>query len=192
MILWPGASPQVSWYFCLSTSFCSDLGVCRAIFHIFFLARCLCGVFCPFLQMLSSFLYISSLFTGLDKCNWNSAEHLKLEYLWFGHGLIGMKYVRYNFFPSSASTSAFALEPHDQTNCWILLFIHQQPSVGTVLYLFIFPGRSLGQHQQGHPGQGAQAHGQAESGGLWGGDPTASGQPMPALCHPHSNMLPGV
>ena len=37
--------------------------------------------------------------------------------------------------------------------------------------------------QQGHPEQGAEAHGQVASGGLQGGDPTASGQPVPVLRH---------
>ena len=37
--------------------------------------------------------------------------------------------------------------------------------------------------QQHHPEQGAQAHGQAASGELQGGDPTASGQPVPVLHH---------
>ena len=37
--------------------------------------------------------------------------------------------------------------------------------------------------QQGHPEQGAQAHIQAASGDLQGGDLTASGQPVPLLRH---------
>ena len=37
--------------------------------------------------------------------------------------------------------------------------------------------------QQHHSEQGAQAHGQAASGELQGGDPTASGQPVPVLYH---------
>jgi len=39
--------------------------------------------------------------------------------------------------------------------------------------------------QQHHPEQGAQAHGQAASGELQGGDPTASGQPVLMLSYSH-------
>lgn len=42
--------------------------------------------------------------------------------------------------------------------------------------------------QQGRAEQGAQAHVQAALGALQGGDSTASGQPGPGLCHPHSNL----
>jgi len=45
--------------------------------------------------------------------------------------------------------------------------------------------------QQGHPEQGAQGHVQAAAGDPQGGDPTASGQPVPLLCHLHSTgVLP--
>jgi len=53
-------------------------------------------------------------------------------------------------------------------------------------------GRALWSHpvppvaKQGHPEQGAQHHVQAAAEGLQGGDPTASGQPVPGLRHPHS------
>jgi len=54
------------------------------------------------------------------------------------------------------------------------------------------PGRALRAHlQQGHPEQGAQGHVQAAAGDPQGGDPTASGQPVPLLCHLHSTgVLP--
>ena len=52
-------------------------------------------------------------------------------------------------------------------------------------------GRELWTHllQQHHPEQGAQAHSQVASRELQGGDPTASGQPVPVLRHPHSTAL---
>ena len=43
--------------------------------------------------------------------------------------------------------------------------------------------------QKHHPEQGAQARGQVASGELQGGDPTASGQPVPVLQHLHSAAL---
>ena len=47
--------------------------------------------------------------------------------------------------------------------------------------------------QQGHPEQGARGCVQVTFGDLQGGDPTASGQPVPLLRHPHSReMFPGV
>ena len=55
------------------------------------------------------------------------------------------------------------------------------------------PSRAFGQFQQGHPEQGAQTHVQAASGDLHGGDPTASGQPVPVLHHLRSTeVLPAV
>jgi len=42
--------------------------------------------------------------------------------------------------------------------------------------------------QQGHPEQGAEAHGQAASGGLQG-DPSAPGQPVPVLLVFRGNLL---
>ena len=47
--------------------------------------------------------------------------------------------------------------------------------------------------QQGHPEQGTQAHGQVASEHPQGGDPTASGQPVPVLHHLHSTeVLPDI
>jgi len=43
--------------------------------------------------------------------------------------------------------------------------------------------------QQGHPEQGTQTHGQVASGDLQGGDPAASGQPVPVLHHLHSTAV---
>jgi len=40
--------------------------------------------------------------------------------------------------------------------------------------------------QQGHPEQSTQSHIQMAFGDLPEGDPTASGQPVPLLCHPQS------
>jgi len=60
-------------------------------------------------------------------------------------------------------------------------------------------GRDLWVHQaqllfrQAHPEQGAQDHVQVAFGDVQGGDPTASGQPMPMLCLLHSTeVLPDV
>lgn len=47
-----------------------------------------------------------------------------------------------------------------------------------------------GQHKQGLPTeQGAQGHVQAAFGGAQGGQPTASVQPVPLLCHLHSDKV---
>ena len=47
--------------------------------------------------------------------------------------------------------------------------------------------------QQGCPEQGAQAHVQAALAYSQGGDPTASGHPVPVLPHPHSTaVLSGI
>jgi len=47
--------------------------------------------------------------------------------------------------------------------------------------------------QQDHPEQGAQAHIQVVYKDPQGGDPTASGQPVPVLHHLHStDVLPAV
>lgn len=45
--------------------------------------------------------------------------------------------------------------------------------------------------QQGHPEQGAEGHVQVASENPQG-DSTASGQPAPVLCYPHSEVLPDI
>lgn len=45
--------------------------------------------------------------------------------------------------------------------------------------------------QQGHPEQGAEGHVQVASENPRG-DSTASGQPAPVLCYPHSEVLPDI
>ena len=66
---------------------------------------------------------------------------------------------------------------------------HGMAEVGRELWAHLVPAPL----QQGHPEQGAQAHVQVAFGALQGGAPTASGQPVPGLQHPHSTaVLPGV